>query len=406
MPLAAEDNMLTTAQPASLFNTAASAASISVLGFDTSLCIIGDGAVALAAGYLLAGGTNNLKIFVCEADPALKAKARSLPDTVELVDRGAKAGLRTTATFQNVSFDACDAVKGSSAIIVAAPTTEYGAIIKSLKAEFSSGQSILLLNAPLGGGLQFAHQLKRAKVDCQLNVLELGALFDCARVDAGCLRIVGARDKVSVCGNSRNETRRALATTTSLSQSLVPASNLIERGFAELERVIRPLLLLFGFLGGRERDLSDLSSVVNPSLTALIRALEREVKELGHAYHVPTRSFLETLTDLSAVSFDDADCLDQALITVGPSLLAQSHCEAKAGSAFLALEVLQRDVCETLVLVDDLARVARVHTPILDSVIELANVVTKTDLRKAGRNLGDLGLFGLDSKEIIELVNA
>jgi opine dehydrogenase len=197
-----------------------------------------------------------------------------------------------------------------------------------------------------------------------------------------------------------------LSTTTSLSQSLVPASNLLERGFAELERVIRPLLLLFGFLGGRERDLSDLSSVVNPSLTSLIRALECEVKALGHAYHVPTRSFLETLTDLSAVSWDDADCLDQALVTVGPSLLAQSLCEAKSTGAALALEVLQRDVCETLVLVDDLARVARVHTPILDSVIELANVVTKSDLRKAGRSLGDLGLFGLDSKEIIEFVNA
>ena len=398
--------MLTSAQPASLFNTAASAASISVLAFDTDLCIIGDGAVGLAAGYLLAGDSSNLRILIGNTERLPNQKAPSLPESVELIERGSRTGQRVAVTFQNVSADPASAAKGVCGILIAAPTTEYGAIVRCLQTQFTSGQSILLLNAPLGSGLQFAHQLKRAKVDCQLNVLELGALFDCASVDGTSLRIFGARDKVSVCGNSRNETRRALSTTTSLSKSLVPASNLLERGLSELERVIRPLLLLFGFLGGRERDLFDLSLVVNPSLTALIRALEREVKELGRAYHVPTRSFLETLTDLSAVSWDDADCLEQALVTVGPSLLAQSHCEAKGSGAALALAVLQRDVCETLVLVDELARVARVHMPVLDSVIELANVVTKTDLRKSGRNLGDLGLFGLDAGEIIEFVNA
>lgn len=398
--------MLTSAQPASLASNIAAPGFISLLGVDSDLCIIGDGAVALAAGYLLASDSTIIRICVPGSKSSSKGSSRVLPDSVELIERGEKVGERTRVTFQNVSSNAHEAMKGAGGILIAAPTTEYGAIVGSLKNDFRSGQAILLLQAPLGAGLQFAHQLKKAKVDCQLNVLELGALFDCARVDGGILRIFGARDKVSVCGNSRNETRRALATTTTLSKALVPASNLLERGFAELERVIRPLLLLFGFLGGRERELADLSSVVNPSLTLLIRSLEREVKELGRAYDVSTRSFLDTLTDLSAVSWDDADCLDQALVTVGPALLAQSHCEAKSTGATLALEVLQRDVCETLVLVDELARVARIHTPVLDSVIELANVVTKTDLRKTGRSLGDLGLLGLDNREIIEFVNA
>ncbi len=71
-----------------------------------------------------------------------------------------------------------------------------------------------------------------------------------------------------------------------------------------------------------------------------------------------------------------------------------------------ATEVLTKDVTETLTLIEDLARTARIHTPMLDSIINLANAITRSDLRKSGRNLSSLGLFGFDVAEISELINS
>jgi hypothetical protein len=386
-------------------STFARESAISALNTKAELCIIGDGAVGLAAGYLLAGDANKLRIFTGEDNAS--GKSSSIPSFVELIDRDEDVPKKIPVTFPNISNNASDALKGSSGILVTAPTTEYGALVATMKNVFHSGQAVLLLNAPLGAGLQFANQLRRAKIDCQLNILELGALFECASINGSTLRIFGERDKVSVCGNSRNETRRALSTTTSLSKALVPSSNLLERSFSESERIIRCVLILFGLLGGRGNELSNLSTIVNPPLTLLIRALEAELRGLGQAYNLTTRSFLEHLTDLSAVHWDDADCLDQALVFVSAKLMRQFQVESgNKEPRTLAFEVFKQDICETLVLIEDLSRVARVHMRVLESIIELANVVAKCDLRKSGRTLSDLGLFGMDLNEILEVVNA
>jgi hypothetical protein len=292
-------------------------------------------------------------------------------------------------------------------LVVSAAVTEYGALIRKFASIFADSQAILLVNAPMGAGLQFAEQLRQAKIDRQVNILELGCFFDYADINNGVLRVSGVREKVSVCGNSRNETRRGLTATTGFSKALVPTSNLLERGLSEVERLVRPILLLFGLLGGRTSDLNDLSHVVNPQLIALICSFEAEIKALSCAYRLSTRTFLETLTELSAVDWIEADCLDQALIALGPTLLSQFRADSDITEATaLALCALKRDVGETLVLISEFARMARVQMPVLDSVIALSEIVSHCELSKSARSLADLGLFGLDASELLELINA
>jgi opine dehydrogenase len=373
------------------------------------LAIISDGAIGLAGGYLLTGKTDSLQIYLTHQDSSKKGQVSKAPYVVELIERGKESGKQIPLQVDHFSKDNLSSLKNCNAIMIAEPATAYGEVIARLTDYFVNGQTILLVNAPIGAGLQFQYEMRKAHLDHQLNILELGTLFDCARVDNNVLKVVGARRKVSICGNSRNETRRALTITSSLSKSLVPSSNVLERGFAELERTIRPVLLLFALLGGATDEFSDLSHIVNPSLTLIVRGLEAEIQAICKQYRLTSRGFLDTLTELSAVHWDDADCLDQALITVGPTLLSQIRWEMPNSSDICknrAIEVLTKDVTETLTLIEDLGRTARVHTPILDSIINLANVITRSDLRKTGRNLSSLGLFGFDLAEINELINA
>ncbi len=380
--------------------------SLAQINIQTSeLCIIGDGAISLAAGCILSGGRQNLRIW----SPREKStQSRQLPLEFEIRERGATVSdFRSKTAFAVVSDDCKTALGNAEAVVVAAPATEYGVLAKLLAPMLKNGQTIYLVNAPVAGGLEFANRIKCVKDDLQLNIIELGGLFDHAKIEGGVLLITGQRDKISVCGNSRNETRRGLEIANTLSRELVPCSNVLERGFSEVERLIRPALLLFAVLGARGKELDCISNSINPSLTSLVVAMETELQALAKVFKCIVHNFFDTLNDFSGA--EDADCLDQALISVARSLLVQSLSEQTSSDSIpveMAVDILKRDVCETLVLISELARLSRTPVPVINSVIQLASTVSRTDLPKNGRTLSDLGLLGFDVEEIVELINA
>lgn len=63
------------------------------------------------------------------------------------------------------------------------------------------------------------------------------------------------------------------------------------------------------------------------------------------------------------------------------------------------------DVPMSLVPIASLARVCNIETPTIDMVINMANIVYQKDFWAEGRTVKTLGLEGLSSKEILELVN-
>lgn len=378
--------------------------SIAAINFQAGeLCIVGS--ASLAAGCILGRGTQSLRVWLPEGDIANKA---TLPSEFEMRERDShEPGQRIETAFSIISSDCKTAVGNAEAIVIASPATEYGALAKTLAPVLKIGQTVYLINAPVAGGLEFANRVKCIKDDLQLNIIELGGLFDHAKIENGVLLISGQRRKVSVCGNSRNETRRGLEIASTLSRDLVPCSNVLERGFSEVERLIRPALLLFAVLGARGRELDCISNSINPALTSVVASMETELQALAKSFKCIVHNFFDTLNDFAGA--EDADCLDQALISVARSLLVPNLSAQTSQNSVpidVAVEILKRDVCETLVLISDLARLSRTPVPVINSVIQLASTVSKTDLEKCGRSLSDLGLLGYDVHEISELINA
>jgi len=374
------------------------------------LCIICDGAESLAVAALLSNGGHSVRLWpINETEKTLSGYVDRLPTEYELRDRGANIGsFRGTTRFADVSCVLPPMLKGVDGIIICRPVTEYGALIERLATAMTNGQTVCLCNAPLGAGLQFKQLMRRANKELQLNIIEIGSLFDCARVEGSVLLIQGQREKVSFCGNSRNETRRGLAIVNTVSQGLVPTSNLLERGLSEVEKILRPVFLLFSLLGGRAGDLDNIATLVNPSLTKLIAALDAEIQSLAKVYQIVVPSFLDTLTHFGGVGWEDADCLGQALINIAGNLLDQRQCEriTPEVSTQTAAALLKSGVTETYTLLSEFARLSRMHAPVINSVIDLASIVTKSDLDKGGRKLSDLGLLGFDVQEIIEIINS
>jgi hypothetical protein len=258
-----------------------------------------------------------------------------------------------------------------------------------------------------------SYRLERIKSDLSINIVEVSQPFDSFDASGSTVRIFGARSRLVLSGRSLNETRLGLSAGAAVFNNLVPASNLLERGFTNIDRWLETAAFLFDLFGQR----SD-AARPNPKNKA---AAEPSV-ELADAGKPSSYSTVTISADknglyrnkgakaapLSAVLSALRSEIQGLAKAYGINRLpgdAASVVTAKLAPAALQAQLESRFI-EDFVMLSCLARIIYQPMPILESLIELASVVTGTDLRKEGRDLADLGLVGMDASEIREHVSA
>jgi hypothetical protein len=397
------------------------------------LCIIGDGIEALALSALYsahtaapqaagagasAGNAPSIRLLGGVVPPHIEfssllstidkivtgqVKAQHVPNSVNLADKS----LRVSAK----SFEPGECLEGVSQIILSCPATAYGAVADKIAPYLHEGMTIALIGTPLFGAFQFDCHLRQLRPDLIINLVELDSLFDHAEKSADGLQLRGLRRRVNVSGRSRNETRRAMPLAAALSPSLLPSSNLLERGLFDVGAIVRPVLVLSALMGGRIERLSNIPDLLNRSNLSTLTEIERELSKLTFVYKA-------SIVDFTRILREEARAHSNFKPAKNPGVgaadaLAEAVAAACAGwfggltwTYGLSQEVLSRYVGEQLVLISELGEKASVPMPVLDSVIDLASALVGYDLRQLGRRLAHCGLEEASLADLIELLNA
>lgn len=345
-----------------------SAVAVEVRPFCATLAISGSGDRALATAVYLSNCGHNVRLLSPDARRTLWCE----------VFKRANDSSHTSAKVDlaKVTADASAAVKGSDAVILSAPATEYGAILARLAPALNSGQTIFLVDASLGAALQVSHILCGLRNDLSVNIIEMGALFETAEIEQDAVRIKGVKDTITVCGRSVNETRIGLSVGGNIFGRLVPASNVLERGFGDVEKLLRAAVRLFVIMGVTPAAASGhAQDALTPAVKSIINALELEIQGLARIYNVAS-------APLCPINHAFSGFLDDLK------------------------KDLDLEIREMVVLLSALGRLAYTQTPLIDAVVDMASVVLGRDLRKEGRQLSDLGLVGMDIREVVEFVNS
>lgn len=344
------------------------------------------------ASYLAAGG-HDVQVIGGITPPPKNCEIHTLN----------QAHYNATTSIQ-VASSLSNAIRPEHLLLICTHGTEYGAVCEDLAPVLASGQTLFLIGSPFGGALEMAHRLAQKRADLSLNIVEVEQPFAFYNISETNVSLFGVKSRLVLAGRSLNETRAGLSAGNSLFNSLVPGSNLLERGFANIDRWLDTAAILFDVFNSSKESLT--ASIVGanegnlPSNThnsgkfpiaggmkktresgrerepihAVLTALQGEISALARAYRVSRVSeHKPSIPDLT------------------PSILRQE---------------LGRRVVEDFVILSSLARNVYLAMPVLESLIELSSVVIGTDLRREGRELSDLGLIGMDAREIVELVSA
>lgn len=322
-----------------------------VRSLPATIAVFGNGAFAEAVGALLAARSHRVL--------SLNARQNLQKRYDLLLENRAHYTSTYTMAASDLSY-----VKTADAIVVAVAATKYDTAFESLAEHLNSGQVIFIAGAAFGAALQGERILAGLRKDLAVSVVEVSRPFVSADSDHSSVYVSGVKDAVLMAGNSLNATRNGLSAAGGICNGMLPASNILERGFSEMERWMDTAAMLFSMLNSRPGE----------GLSSVMGSLKSELQVLSKSY--------------------------------GVNRIPQFEINRATLPSSGGVEALSERISEDFVILSGLARLKHVACPVLDAVIDLGSSITGGDLRKQGRQLSDLGLIGMDAREIIEHVSA
>lgn len=306
---------------------------------------------------------------------------------------------KITGTFpiSTAGISAGEFAENSEVIFVATITSAYAEIAQKLAGKLTEKHKIILFSSKLGGTLVFEEALRLA--GCKIpQVMETDALFACRiNEENNSIWIRGFKQWTLFSSATRTKTLEDAATMKRFFPELSPATNIIQRGLTDFGAVAHaPIAMANMNLISNKTPFNFYYEGLTEETVRMLEAVEAEFRGIAIAYGSDLIEMKELLNQYYG-------CDTTSLYSAMTSVPNYRHSK---GPDTLQHRFLHEDICSTLVPAQELAQLASIKTPMIDSLISIMSVVTQRDLRKEGRNLASYGLNGLSYNEVFNYVNS
>lgn len=280
-------------------------------------------------------------------------------------------------------------------IFVCTTATAYLDVINQLAPYLQPGQEIVLFSSKLGGSLEVEYELFRRRRH-GVRVLETDALFACRLQADKSIWIRGFKEWTLFSAPTCSQTAKFGSAVLRFFPKLQPAQNLIQRGLTDFGALTHALTVLVNMNSIDKKDpFLFYYEGFTPRTVKLLETLESEFQAIARAY-------LTELLPASDLLNRYYGCQTSSLLEAMQTVPNYRH---SVSPESLETRYLREDVPCTLVPAQELARLANVETPILDSVISMASILSGTNFKVEGRHLGRFGWENYGAREIREWIH-
>lgn len=315
----------------------------------------------------------------------------------------AQGGLRTSGAIgegivelQGVTTSLDDAIDGAAAIVVVLPATAHEGIARAIAQR--NGSAPLVLNpGHMCGSLHIRRVLDAAR--SPRTIAELGTLTYVARsLEPGSVKVYLRTTGVPF-GISPDDDEAAR-----LVDELFPdqrrAAHPMEAWFWDVNMVLHPPGMVLGAarIESTGGDFKFYGNGMTPSIEAVMRALDDERVAVARAFGVEVPSLAQTMASIGTA---DADAAGAGRL--GDAIRGGTANAAIKAPSSLDHRYLHEDVPYGLVPLGALGRIARVPTPVTDSLIELAQAMGGRAYKTEGLNQDVLEIRGAGIDEVVAI---
>ena len=352
-----------------------------------SIGIVGSGNTGLALACYLSNQRHSVSILTRD-----EQKVKTLSQFKQI---GAEGRLEGSFPIQGITADPEPFCASSEIIFVATVATAYRQVVNKLLPYLRPGHKIVLFSSKFGGSLEVTKMIKDAGIK-GVSVVETDALFACRAQADDYVAIKGIKQWTLFSAPKKSETTRSGNFIKQFFPDLEAADNVIQRGITDFGAVAHPVTMLVNMnpIDRKEPFLFYVDGFTEKTVL-LLEQMEKDFRAVAEAYDTS----LIPMHELLKRYYGCEDCCLYNAIKTVPAY------QTITAPSTLDHRYISEDVACTLVPLQQLAQTAGVKTPMIDSVINIATILSGVDLSQSGRTLEKLGWAEKTHKEIIRLIN-
>ena len=349
----------------------------------------GNGGCATAADLTLRG--YEVRLFSRSENTLLPISKRG---GIEVVEQGQEK----FAAPALISAELRPVIDGAELIIIAAPAVAHEYLAKTLAPDLHDGQRILLNPGHTGGSLHFANALRSAGSKTNIDLCETVTLtYICRMTGPAHVEIYRRTTHLRCAAFPGNNTSRLVKEIHEVFPSVVPAENVLETGLSNINAIMHPAGML-GNAGWIEETAGDFyyyRDGITPAIAAWIEEIDRERLEIVSRLGLTPLRFVDIFHQAGLTSQEarDSGSVYRAIHESAPNRTIKAP-------PTLDHRYLKEDVGYGLVPMAEIGGWLGVKTPVMDALIRLASVVSRTEYRRDGLTLAKMGLGEVDTREL------
>lgn len=349
----------------------------------------GNGGCAAAADLTLQG--YEVRLFSRSESTLMPIAKRG---GIDLVENGRE---QFAAPFF-VSPDLPPVVDKVDLIIIAAPSVAHEYLGKSLAPHLQDGQRILLNPGHTGGSLHFANILRGAGARAGIKLCETVTLtYICRMPQPARVEIYRRTTHLRCAAFPARDTGLLVPEIQEVFPNVVPAENVLETGFSNINAIMHPAGMLgnAGWIEQTGGDFFFYREGITPAIAAWIEEVDRERLEIVKRLGLKPLRFVDIFHQAGLTSDEarNSGSIFRAIRESEPNRTIKSP-------ATLDHRYIKEDVGYGLVPIAEIGRLLGGKTPVINALITLASVVSRTDYRMEGLTLEKMGLAGVQAKDL------
>jgi opine dehydrogenase len=350
----------------------------------------GHGGCAAAADLTLQG--REVRLYGRNQDRLLAIQERGITVT------GARQGTAKPALVT----DRLDvALADVDLVVVVLPAHAHEQIAIEAAGKLREDQVVYLNPGHTGGALHFQAVLRQSSAPAARLCESVSLTYVCRLEGPAEVAIYSDIQNLLFAALPAHETASLLEQLKPLFPQLTAAKHVLETGLMNMNAVMHPpgMLLNAGWIEQTSGNFHFYSEGNSPAVAAVIEAVDGERLAIGRAFGLELVAFLDFFFKAGLTTPDayQSGSLYRAIRESVPNRTIKAP-----GS--LQNRYLDEDIPFGLVPMMAFAKLGRVPTPTMGSLIQIASIARGKDYRKVGLSLGSLGLLGRSPAAVISEV--
>jgi opine dehydrogenase len=297
-----------------------------------------------------------------------------------------------------VTDDIKKAVGGADIIMVVVPANGHRYIAEKCAPFLKDGQIVVLNPGRTCGAIEFLQVLRDNGNDKDVVIAEAQTFIYASRgMGPATARIFRIKQAIPVASIPSEKTEEVVQKLNQAFPEFIEASSVLETSFNNMGAVFHPSITILN-ASRIESTLGNFQFYIEGVTQSVARILETVDQE-----RVNIAEAMQCENIYSAI-----DWLSMAYNVVEDSLFDAIHSNPGYVGIMAPrttnVRYITEDVPMSLVPISEFGRFTRVETPVIDSLINIADSIFKKDFRKEGRNFSSLGIEDMKIEEIRKLL--